>query len=142
MVAPMSGHPILPAGFNSADINGDEVDGAGVNWALEPVWVDMFIGYVPLIITEEMLDVFNGCADYVVAAEDNLTVFPHEERVLEIGADFPDYVASPANNVIVFPREERQLTVPPAGDTHKVPASSSTLEVAPETETQVMRKSG
>ena len=74
------GHPILPAGFNTATMNGDDVNGPGLN---EPVWPQLFDTFVPmeiLIITEEMLEVFEGCADYVVPCQNNVIAFPTEMR--------------------------------------------------------------
>ena len=48
------GHPILSAGYNSWDNNGDEVDGAGVNEPVWPVYFDTFEPLLVLIITPAM----------------------------------------------------------------------------------------
>ena len=68
-------HPELFAGANTAPINGDEADGAGVH---EPIWPTLFDSFepkTPIIVTPEMLDDFiNDCPDVCVAAE-NDTVF-------------------------------------------------------------------
>jgi hypothetical protein len=78
------GHPLLPAGYNSAAINGDEFDGAGVNERISPVLFDTFIGLEILIITADMLEVFEGCADLIIASQNNVINFPEEVRTVEI----------------------------------------------------------
>jgi len=78
------GHPILPAGFNSWDINGDEVDGAGVN---EPVWpylFDTFVALNPFILSTDMVAVFDGCPDYCVPCTDDTVTFPCDPEVIKV----------------------------------------------------------
>jgi hypothetical protein len=77
-------HPILPAGYNSWMINGDEVDGAGVNEPVSPLLFDTFVGLRVVILTEEMLEVFEGCADYTVPGQNNVVIFPNEVRTLVV----------------------------------------------------------
>jgi len=75
------GHPQLPAGYDSWEHNGDEINGAGVN---EPVWpylFDTFVALEVLIINEEMMEIFvTGCPDYVVPGQPNTITFPPEVR--------------------------------------------------------------
>lgn len=77
-------HPMLPAGINSSSYNGDEFNGAGFNEPIWPVLFDTFVPYVPLIITQPMLAVFEGCADITIAAEPNQVTFPTEVREIII----------------------------------------------------------
>jgi len=74
------GHPVLPCGYNSAPMSGDEFNGAGFNERISPLLFNTFIGMEILIITEPMLEVFDGCADYVVPCENNIVTFPAEVR--------------------------------------------------------------
>lgn len=114
------GHPILPAGYNSAPNDGDEIDGAGYN---EPVWPVLFDAFVPLevlIVTPEMLEVFEGCADLVVPSIPNLVVVPVEPCLYVLPAVLTTYVPAVAettyvvdgvDNVVVFPADQRTLVV-------------------------------
>ena len=77
-------HPLLPAGFNADEINGDETNGAGTNWSIGPMLFDTFEAFAPLIITESMLDAFNECADYTVPGVNDTHMIPHEQDTLVI----------------------------------------------------------
>lgn len=75
------GHPVLPAGYNADDNNGDEVDGAGTNWPIWPVLFDSFIGLRTIILTEEMMNIFDTtCPDYTVPATYNVITLPVENH--------------------------------------------------------------
>ena len=78
-------HPILPAGYNSWRIGGDEVDGAGVN---EPVWpalFDTFTSFPLLIVDSDLLAAFNTeCPDLVIACEPDGITVRHEPETLVI----------------------------------------------------------
>jgi hypothetical protein len=78
------GHPILPCGFNADDVNGDDYDGPGTNWPVSPVLFDTFEAMEVVIITEEMLAVFEGCGDYVVPSERWEITWPCEVREIEM----------------------------------------------------------
>lgn len=78
----MTDHPLLPAGFNADPINTDETDGAGINAPVWPVLFDTFESLRPLLITQEMLAVFDGCADLVIPAENDTITFPAEQDTL------------------------------------------------------------
>ena len=92
MVAPMIddpflsyyGHPILPAGFNADDIDGDDYDGPGTNHRISPMLFDSFESMQVVIITEEMLAVFDGCADLVIPREHMEIEFPCEPREVQV----------------------------------------------------------
>lgn len=77
-------HPYLPCGYNSCDNDGDEIDGAGVNEAVWPVLFDTFLPLMPMIVTTEMMDAFDGCADLVIPGLRNTVVIPAESRTLMI----------------------------------------------------------
>ncbi len=110
------GHPQLPAGYNSDPIDGDEVDGAGTNWAIEPLWTDTFLSYPLVLITPDMLEIFEtGCPDYVVQRVDNVYTLPAEVRTHTVPRDYQDYIPSPVNNTIVFPREVRKKVMRKSG---------------------------
>ena len=81
----MKVHPDLYAGYNTAPNNGDEVDGAGVNYPpVSPQWVSVMTPRTILIMTEEMLEVFDGCADYTARKQGDTVVIPREFEVLTI----------------------------------------------------------
>lgn len=78
-------HPPLPAGYNSWDVNGDGMDGSGVNEPIWPVAFDSFQAMTPLVITDAMLDVFEKtCPDYVVPCQHNTVTFPRGPRELKL----------------------------------------------------------
>ena len=79
------GHPILPAGYNADDNNGDEVDGAGTNWAIWPELFVAYVGFKPLLLQQEDIDrISELCPDYVVPCVDDTLRLPAEFEVLHI----------------------------------------------------------
>ena len=126
----MTTHPILPTGFNSWDINGDEVDGAGVN---EPVWPTFFDSFVPLeviFITEPMLDVFGTeCPDLVVPHEEWIQLFPLAEFPLELKGPWPQIIVKPVADTIVWKGTD---------DTLVIQGRSPAWGIAPQRSTQVL----
>jgi hypothetical protein len=75
----MTDHPILYAGYNYTTINADEVNGAGVNDEISPLFFDSFIGMKVLVVTPEMLaDFENTCPDFIAPAEVDTIVWPAE----------------------------------------------------------------
>jgi hypothetical protein len=107
----MLDHPILPAGYNADPIDGDEVDGAGTNWPLWPVMVDSFIGLAPLIVTDEMLDVFGETADIVFPYVNMTIAFPFEDTMLAVGDAWPVLVIDAESDLIMFPQQVRTQTL-------------------------------
>jgi hypothetical protein len=117
------GHPFLPAGFNADDTNGDEINGAGTNW---PVWPYLFDSFVPLevlIVTPEMMEIFDGCADYVVplvardipiSPEPNVYALAAQSSEVKVAGVQTELVIGAVNNVIVFPAVEYTLVIPGA----------------------------
>jgi hypothetical protein len=114
------GHPVLPAGYNSWELNGDELNGAGANEPTWPYLLDAFIPLEVLIITPEMLDVFDGCPDFVAPCEPNLVMVPVQQTTYTPAAPPPAYVPAAADavyavsavdNLIVFPAEQRTLVI-------------------------------
>ena len=111
MVAPMS-HPVLPAGYNADDNNGDEVDGAGTNWAIWPLLYDTFETKYVLIVSEEMLGLFGTiCADYTVPATPNVITFPAQNQEVQVRNVWSEQVLAPASNTITLPAEQWAITV-------------------------------
>lgn len=112
------GHPVLPAGYNSAPNDGDELDGAGYN---EPEWPYLFDSFIPLevlIITDDMMDVFDGCPDYVapfvtrdipIDPQPNVLVLPAISAALTLPIVETEIVIKATDNVIVFPAKENTL---------------------------------
>jgi len=49
-------HPILPAGYNEDPNAGDELNGAGTNEAIWPVFIDTFTPMEVFLINEDMLE--------------------------------------------------------------------------------------
>ena len=81
----MSGHPILPAGFNSAPMNGDEIDGAGYNEPIWPFLFDSFVGFKPLLLDENDIAMFETeCPDYSVSKVTDTIVLPAEIETIEV----------------------------------------------------------
>lgn len=81
----MATHPVLPTGLNSWDINGDEINGAGVNETVWPDYVETFEALDLIAVSPEMLAVFeNECPDIVFPKPDNTVVMPREYRELVI----------------------------------------------------------
>lgn len=78
------GHPVLPAGYNDWEINGGDANFPGAN---EAIWPELFDTFEPkqiVLITEEMLEIFDGCADVVIPCENWSITFPREVRELMI----------------------------------------------------------
>jgi hypothetical protein len=115
---PYYGHPILPAGFNADDNNGDEVDGAGTNWAIWPLLFDTFEGLKAIIVTDDMLSLFDEtCADYTVSAQNNLVVLMAENQEAVVRNLWGELVLAGQDNVIVFPAGPRETRIRPELDT-------------------------
>ena len=73
---------MLPAGYDSWEHNGDEINGAGAN---EPVWPDLFDtfeGLSVLVLSSVMLDAFNDCPDIVMGEARNVLTIPIGPRTL------------------------------------------------------------
>lgn len=70
---------VIPAGMNSAEINGDEFNGAGVN---EPVWPDLFETsdvFNPIMLDADMMAFFDeDCPDLVARGEHSVYQVPAE----------------------------------------------------------------
>ena len=110
------GHPLLPAGFNSAPNDGDEIDGPGYN---EPVWPEMFDSFIScdvVILTEEKLEVFDGCPDWVALSVPDLVTIDTEgnyyapaavQEVYTVKFEEGVYVVPAHNNTISFPAVDR-----------------------------------
>lgn len=63
----MPEHPLLPAGLDSWEINGDEVDGPGVNEPIWPMYFDSYIGLRAIMLDQNDLDRFaTDCADICI----------------------------------------------------------------------------
>lgn len=78
-------NPILPAGYNSAPFNHDELNSAGYNWPIWPEYFGTFESLPGLILTDEMSGWFvNACPDVVIAKLDNTVVFTQEVRTLKM----------------------------------------------------------
>lgn len=107
----MPDHPILPAGYNADVIDGDEVDGAGTNWPLWPVLFDSFVGLVPLIVTDEMIDAFDETADIAFPYVDTTVRLPFEDALMVFGDVWPVLMIDAETDLIIFPQEQRTQTL-------------------------------
>lgn len=78
-------NPILPAGYNSAPLAGDELNAAGYN---EPIWPEYFATFESLpglFLTPDMLAWFeNACPDVVIRRIDDTVVVPRETRTMNV----------------------------------------------------------
>ena len=78
-----SRHPEFYTGWNSAAVNGDEMNGAGVNEPIWPNWFDSFEALRPVVLTAEMMSFFDeACPDLILDPRPNTVVFPPETRTL------------------------------------------------------------
>jgi hypothetical protein len=92
MVSPVTTHPILPTGYNSWEINGDELNGAGVNEPSWPAYFDSFMPLKPLLMTEDMQNVFGDCADITFPCPDNVIDFSYPNDLYQVGGNWPTFV--------------------------------------------------
>lgn len=120
-------HPILFAGFNADPINGDEADGAGTNWPLWPTLFDSFIGLRPLIITEEMLAVFDECADLVIPHVNVTATVAGENQHIQLGGSWPEWVLPATSSTLRFPWESRDQKIGKISAVANVPPESDTI---------------
>lgn len=104
-------HPILPAGINADDVNGDVHNGSGTNWPIWPVLFDTYEGFIPIIVTDEMEEVFDGCADYVVPCIRDVVYINAEISFYTVGGTWPDIVPPAMSTRIVLPFEPRDTHI-------------------------------
>ena len=109
----MPEHPYLPAGYNADDWDGDEIDGAGTNWAIWPVLFDAYIGYAPLIITDDMMAVFDeACPDFSPAGINTTLTLPAVNREITISANgWTTITFAYENNVVMIKRTSRSQVI-------------------------------
>ena len=135
-------HPILHCGFNADDNNGDEVDGAGTNWPVWPVLFDTFEGLNPLIITDEMLEFFEGCPDVVIEGEHSIATFPEEWRVMiaKPNSWLTALVVPATSNAIVLQAASTSVQILPDKwlETVVIPATRNDLTVSRVVQEQVI----
>jgi len=77
-------HPIMPAGYDSWENNGDELNGGGVNEPIWPVYFDAFEGLSVLVLTPVLVDSFNDCPDWIIGTAGNVVAIPDDVPVLMI----------------------------------------------------------
>lgn len=119
------GHPVLPAGLNADDLNGDDYDGAGTNWPIWPTLFDTFVGFQVLIITDEMLDAFdNLCADYVLACDPWEVAPSFIDSTTVSGPEWITQMVLPQRSTLVAPPRPREKAPTPDWDA-LVPVSAS-----------------
>lgn len=136
-------HPILPCGYNADDNNGDEVDGAGTNWPIWPVYFDTFESFIPLIVTAEMLEVFlSECADIAFAWEDNLVELPFELLTMTIPSEVTTVMIEGESDALVLSREMQALAIRRDQHTLAVVGKSDTLTLPDEADSEAIRKAG
>ena len=142
VVAPVT-HPILPAGYNADDNNGDEVDGAGTNWPIWPVYFDTFEGLLPLIVTDEMIETFVlECADIAFSWEDNSVELPFEQLTLMIPSEVTTVLIAGESDALVISRQVQTQAIPGDKRTLAIVGKSDTLALPDETDTAAIRKAG
>lgn len=126
-------HPILPCGFNADDNNGDEVDGAGTNWPIWPTYFDSFESKRVLILTDEMLEAFEGCPDVIPEGEYVPAVFPAIDPVVPISRDswITAFMVPPPANAIILQAASTVVQIVPDKwlDTIIIPATRNDLTV-------------
>ena len=116
-------HPILPCGLNSVAMNGDEANGAGFNEAIWPFIFDSYVGFAPIVLTEERLAVFDECPDITFACWDDVEVIRMIDRTTELRGRWPVNEIAAQPNTMVFQ---------PDFDTKKVAKESNLVQVPDE----------
>ena len=134
-------HPQLPAGLNADDVNDDVIDGGGTNWPIWPMLFDTYQGFAPVIVTDEMQEVFDGCADYTVGCVVDEFILPAAIGPYLVGGTWPDIVPPLMNNTIVIPWQPRELNIPAPDSTIMPPGRPTGISIAPEVNEQETRRS-
>jgi len=78
-------HPQLPAGMNTTSIDGDMMDGPGVNAPVWPLVFNTFEAFAPVLLTADHMDTFNEIPDLAIPATNSTVVFPREIRSTQGG---------------------------------------------------------
>ena len=107
-----SRHPVLPCGYNSAAMNGDEANGAGLNEAIWPVLFDAYEGFAPVILTSRTRwRSSTECPDLTFACPDNHQVFPNIDRLTtELrGRWIEQQIPAQANTLVFKPWDSTQV---------------------------------
>jgi hypothetical protein len=139
----MPDHPIMPAGYNADPIDGDEVDGSGTNWAIWPVLFDCYIGLIPMLLTDEMLEAFvQQCPDLILFPEDDTVMFQRDRLVVTARPDIEEIAASGEIDSITMSRETGTVIVQPEGDDVTTTGESDELGLPDEPDTTEIRKAG
>lgn len=106
-------HPHLYAGYNSWDVDGDELNSPGVN---EPVWPAFLasLTVLPLfVVTPEMLAAFDqDSPDLIVANDEWEYMFPLPVPPLELGGRWPLLAIDPQSSRTVLKAEDDTLVIP------------------------------
>ena len=78
-------HPVLPAGYNADDLNGDEFNGAGTNHPVWPNYTVMTTYQIIVLMSEEMMSIFDTeCPDLVIACQPNTILIPGEPETINV----------------------------------------------------------
>jgi hypothetical protein len=143
VVATLTDHPTMPAGYNADPIDGDEVDGSGTNWTIWPVLFDTFIGLVPLVITPEMMDAFlQECADLVLPWEDNIVAVPPDRLDITLRPEIQEVAASGDADKVAWKRRADTVVLQPDGAQVTAGGEPETITLADEEDTDTVRKAG
>lgn len=134
-------HPQLYAGYNADDVNGDMIDGPGTNWEIWPVIFDTYEGYTPIIMTDEMQEVFDGCADWVIPAVYDTVCPPSSIWALDLSGTWPDITPPWMSNTIVFPYEAREQSIAKGSATVTVDGPGDTVTFGGNHEQEIRRTS-
>jgi hypothetical protein len=80
-------HPELPAGLNSVCVNGDELNGSGVNEPIWPFYWSNWDGIYPIVFPKDYLNVFTTtCPDLTIRGVFNKVRIPPPSPTLCIKA--------------------------------------------------------
>jgi len=78
-----AGHPLLPAGWNSAAINADMINGPGLNDTMVPVTCASAQVLRPIVLQRADLEQF-ACASATIPAENRTVHVQPESRTVRI----------------------------------------------------------
>jgi hypothetical protein len=106
---PLYGHPILPTGFNSWELNGDDWNGPGVNEPVWPLLIDTSEVFPVIVVTPAMLEVFAGCADLVFVCDTWQVMVRPEDRDVVITQGSNTISFAPTSKTVQYPREVREI---------------------------------
>jgi hypothetical protein len=130
-------HPILPCGLNSVAMDGDEVNGAGINFAIWPMLFDTYEGFEPIVLTADKIAVFDECPDVKFGAPDNDNLIPNIERTTELRHRWIPQEIPGQNNTMMFEPWENTLIISRRSNLVQLPPDTDGVALTAQKEMEV-----